>query len=211
MSSEERITVHNLADLKNTSDDAIPNYLNSLKFTQTHTLVDIRLALGYTAFAIAGACFAWDYKFGFDATKQYSAVAVALYTLINSALTLWIWLVEKGVIYQGTSPSNVPTYHLKITLTPKSGAPTTIDLAKPFAQWFDSKGTFVVVPFQEMLATGVPAIGKLDTRRVRSGAEAEKQQDAYDPAVLDAVLAAQSSASATGSAAESKSAKRRKA
>ncbi|CRJ85632.1 hypothetical protein BN1723_000003, partial [Verticillium longisporum] len=72
MSSEERITVHNLADLKNTSDDAIPNYLNSLKFTQSHTLVDIRLALGYTAFAIAGACFAWDYKFGFDATKQYS-------------------------------------------------------------------------------------------------------------------------------------------
>ncbi|RBQ69689.1 hypothetical protein VDGD_21545 [Verticillium dahliae] len=62
-----------------------------------------------------------------------------------------------------------------------------------------------------MLATGVLAIGKLDTRRVRSGAETEKQQDAYDPAVLDAVLAAQSSASATGSAAESKSAKRRKA
>ncbi|EEY20011.1 conserved hypothetical protein [Verticillium alfalfae VaMs.102] len=223
MSSEERITVHNLADLKNTSDDAIPNYLNSLKFTQSHTLVDIRLALGYTAFAIAGACFAWDYKFGFDATKQYSAIAVALYTLINSALTLWIWLVEKGVIYQGTSPSgekisvatstvkNVPTYHLKITLTPKSGASTTIDLAKPFTQWFDSKGTFVVVPFQEMLATGIPAIGKLDARRVRSGAEAEKQQDVYDPAVLDAVFAAQSSASATGSTAESKSTKRRKA
>ncbi|KAM0330039.1 hypothetical protein ACHAQA_004210 [Verticillium albo-atrum] len=222
MSSDERITVHNLADLKNTSDDAIPNYLNSLKFTQSHSLVDVRLALGYTAFAIAGACFAWDYKFGFDATKHYSAVAVAIYTIINSALTLWIWLVENGIVYQGTSPSgekisiatstvkNVPTYNLKITLTPKSGAPTTLDLARPFTQWFDAKGTFVVVPFQEMLATGIPAVGKLDSRRVRSGAEAEKQQEEYDPEVLNALLAASPSASATGSAAATKATKRRK-
>lgn len=91
-------------DLKNTSDDAIPNYLNSLKFKQSHYLTDVRLALGYTAFLIAGACFAWDYKFGFDGTKYYTAAAVGLYAVLNSALTLWIWLMEKGVVYVGTSP-----------------------------------------------------------------------------------------------------------
>jgi hypothetical protein len=132
MSSQERITVYNLAgtlydlyvprshikycshepqltslpetDLKNTSDDAIPNYLNSLKFKQDHRLLDTHLALGYAAFAIAAACFLWDYKFGFESTKWYTAGAVVLYSLINSALTLWVSFVEKNIVYQGTAP-----------------------------------------------------------------------------------------------------------
>lgn len=91
-------------DLKNTSDDAIPNYLNSLKFKQDHSLVDTRLALGYGAFAIAAACFLWDYKLGFESTKWYTAAAVALYSIINGALTIWISFVEKGTVYQGKAP-----------------------------------------------------------------------------------------------------------
>jgi len=93
------------ADLKNTSDDTIPVYLNSLKFKQSHYLTDVRLALGYSALVIAGACFAWDYKFGFDNTKYYTAAAVAVYTVVNSALTLWTWKREKGIVYVGTAPS----------------------------------------------------------------------------------------------------------
>jgi hypothetical protein len=107
-------------DLKNTSDDAIPNYLNSLKFRQSHTLTDVRLALGYTAFGIAAACFFWDYKLGFESTKYYTAAAVTLYTLINGALTLWIMFREKGVVYEGTSPSGEKVkqiyWHLHWTL-----------------------------------------------------------------------------------------------
>lgn len=92
-------------DLKNTTDDAIPNYLNSLKFKQTFFLSDVRLGLGYSAFLIAAACFAWDYKLGFENTKIYTAVAVAVYTILNGLLTFWMMFVEKGVVYQGTSPS----------------------------------------------------------------------------------------------------------
>jgi signal peptidase complex subunit 2 len=105
MSGSERISVYNLSDLKNTSDDAIPNYLNSLKFRQSHTLVDTRLALGYSAFAVSAACFAWDYKLGWDATKQYTAMAVGVYILLNTALTLWVTLREKSIVYEGTSPA----------------------------------------------------------------------------------------------------------
>lgn len=128
MASQEKITVYNLAgksntptrcplyrpghhanlsfaDLKNTSDDTIPVYLNSLKFRQSHHLTDVRLALGYSALIIAGACFAWDYKLGFENTKYYTAAAVAVYTVLNTALTLWIWKKEKGVVYVGTAPS----------------------------------------------------------------------------------------------------------
>lgn len=63
----------------------------------------MRLALGYSAFALCAACFYWDYKLGFEDTKYYSATAVALYTLLNAALTLWVWGVEKGTVYIGTS------------------------------------------------------------------------------------------------------------
>lgn len=92
-------------DLKNTADDAIANYLNSLKFKQTHFLSDVRLVLGYSAFLISAACFAWDYKLGFENTKTYTTVAVAVYTLLNGLLTFWMMFVEKGVVYQGVAPS----------------------------------------------------------------------------------------------------------
>jgi hypothetical protein len=230
-------------DLKNTSDDAIPNYLNSLKFKQSHTLIDVRLALGYSALLIAGACFAWDYKLGWDDTKYYTAAAVALYTLVNGALTLWIWLVEKGVVYQGTSPSgekvgsfppsvkstclanrlkvtisthtkkNVPEYNVKVVVDSPKSPQSVIEFVRPFAGWFDAEGHFVTVPFQEMLATAVPSVGKLDSRRIAKPTEPESQ---YSEEVLDALLTATSSASATGSAAgteaaANKTSKRRKA
>lgn len=224
MASAERITVHNLADLKNTSDDAIPNYLNSLKFKQSHTLIDVRLALGYSALLIAGACFAWDYKLGWDDTKYYTAAAVALYTLVNGALTLWIWLVEKGVVYEGTSPSgekltisthtkkNVPEYNVKVTVDSPKSPQSVIEFTRPFAGWFDAQGHFVTVPFQEMLATAVPSVGKLDSRRITKPTEPDSQ---YSDEVLEALLAASSSATATGSAAGTeaaakKTSKRRK-
>lgn len=92
-------------DLKNTTDDAIPNYLNSLKFKQAHHLTDVRLALGYGSFVIAAACFAWDYQFGFEATKLWTTAAVAIYGVLSWALTFWMSNVEAGTIYQGTLPS----------------------------------------------------------------------------------------------------------
>ncbi|KAF5000310.1 hypothetical protein FGRMN_1854 [Fusarium graminum] len=217
----EKISVYNLADLKNTSDDAIPNYLNSLKFRQSHTLTDVRLALGYTAFGIAAACFLWDYKLGFESTKYYTAAAVALYTLTNTALTLWIMFREKGVIYEGTSPSgekvsissstkkNVPIYNLEVTVTNKSSKPSVHKISKPFTGWFDETGQFVAVPFQELLANSVPAIGKRDPKRVT----VSKELLDASPDVLDAILAANATGveSVTAGVTEKKGGKRRNA
>lgn len=90
-----------LPDLKNTTDDALPNYLHSLKFRQIHTQTDVRLALGYTAVAIAGALFYFDWKFGWEASKPYTAPAVVAYFLLNGAFTYWMWFVEGGVVYEG--------------------------------------------------------------------------------------------------------------
>ncbi|KAJ4410280.1 hypothetical protein N0V82_009274 [Gnomoniopsis sp. IMI 355080] len=220
--SSEKITVYNLADLKNTSDDAIPNYLNSLKFKQSHTLTDVRLGLGYSAFLIAAACFLWDYKFGFESTKYYTAGAVIVYSILNSALTLWIWLKEKGIIYVGTAPNgetvtiatstkkNVPIYNLTITLTSKaSSKPQNITLARSFTEWFDEKGHFVALPFQTMLASNVPVVGKFDPKRATLDAAPAAPGQEFTVDELDALIAGDDAAATSGSAAK-KGGKRRK-
>ncbi len=88
-------------DLKNTTDDAIPNYLTSLKFKQSHFLTDVRLSLGYAAVVIAAATFYLDYKFGWDKTKEWTLWAVVAYFILNGALTYWIWGIEKGKVFTG--------------------------------------------------------------------------------------------------------------
>ncbi|CAK7235213.1 hypothetical protein SEUCBS140593_009207 [Sporothrix eucalyptigena] len=220
--SQEKISVYNLADLKNTSDDAIPNYLNSLKFTQSHRLTDVRLAIGYGALSVAVACFVWDWKLGFDSTKYYSAVAVAVYLALNVAMTFWARNVEGATVYVGTSPSGetvsiatsvekyTPVYNVEITVTSPSSknAPKTITLSRPFSEWFNSAGVFVAAPFQTLFATAVPAIGKADPKRVAAAestpaaADSASSETAYSPAML-AMLAAASKADASGMSGDS--------
>ncbi|KAK2069671.1 hypothetical protein P8C59_004228 [Phyllachora maydis] len=176
--SQEKIALYNLADLKHTSDDAIPNYLNSLRFKQSHKLTDVRLALGYSAFAVAAACFLWDYHYGFQSTKYLTAAAVAIYTLLNGALTLWIWLAEHGTVYVGTAPSgetlrittstrkNVPQYDIEIEIRAKGATKAhTIKISRSFTGWFDAAGHLVAAPLQSVFATAVPCIGLLDPKR----------------------------------------------
>ncbi|KJZ73054.1 hypothetical protein HIM_07626 [Hirsutella minnesotensis 3608] len=225
MASSDKISLYNLADLKNTSDDAIPNYLNSLKFRQSHRLLDVRLALGYSAFVLSAACFLWDYQYGFESTKWYTAVAVGLYTMLNGALTFWVSQVEKGAVYQGTAPSgekltiststkkNDPTYRLKASIEAKGGKEQVVELATPFADFFDETGRFVVKPFQEALATSISVVGRQDPKRVKHASQ--KMIDS-NPDLLDAVLAAntteaEQATSTAAEAADTKGGKRRKA
>ena len=96
-----KISPHSLPDLKNTSDDALGNYLRGLGFAQDNTKLDTRLIIGYTSVIIAGATFAADYKLGWEVTKTWTAVAVAAYAILNGAYTYWMCAVEKGVVFEG--------------------------------------------------------------------------------------------------------------
>lgn len=200
----------------------------------------MRLALGYSALALAAACFAWDYKLGFDATKHVTAAAVVLYSLLNGALTLWMWLAERGVVYEGTTTTTTtttgkgkgkgsettvriatsvprkhdPTYHMTIEVVEHKaggggGKTEKIEISRPFAEWFDAAGHFVAAPFQSVLATAVPVIGRLDPKRVvgssssSSGEGGKQELPAYTPEML--AMLAEANASVVGSAAETAS------
>lgn len=99
--ADSRVSPYSLNDLKNTTDDALGNYLRGLSFKQDNTKLDIRLALGYVAVIIAGATFAADYKLGWEATKYWTAAAVAAYAVLNTGLTYWMYMVEKGLVFEG--------------------------------------------------------------------------------------------------------------
>ncbi|KAF2729090.1 hypothetical protein EJ04DRAFT_81252 [Polyplosphaeria fusca] len=175
-----KIAVHSLADLKNTTDDAVPNYMHSLKFRQIHTTTDVRLALGYTAVAISGALFYFDWKMGWDVTKPYTLPAVVAYFILNSLFSYWLWWVEAGAIYEGegktgkiriatSTKKHIPIYEVDVTFTPapaSSNPPQTIHIRTPFTRWFTSDGYFVAKPFQQWLASEVPIVGAADPSNV---------------------------------------------
>jgi hypothetical protein len=98
---DSKISVHSLNDLKNTTDDCLGNYLRGLGFAQDNSKLDIRLAVGYTSVVIAAVTFVADYKLGWEATKTGTAVAVAAYAILNGVYTYWMWLVEKGLVFEG--------------------------------------------------------------------------------------------------------------
>jgi signal peptidase complex subunit 2 len=100
--AESHISPYNLSDLKNTTDDALGNYLRSLSFTQDNSKTDIKLAVGYAAVVIAAATFAADYKLGWEATKNWTAVAVVAYAALNGLFSYWLWFVERGLVFEGS-------------------------------------------------------------------------------------------------------------
>ena len=62
----------------------------------------MRLALGYSAVTLAGISFYIDRKFGWEATQSWILSAVVVYFTLNLALTIWIWAVEDGQVFEGT-------------------------------------------------------------------------------------------------------------
>jgi len=100
--AESRISPYSLPDLKNTTDDALGNYLRGLGFKQDNSKTDFKLVVGYLAVIIAAATFAADYKLGWEATKNWTAVAVAAYSILNGIFTYFLWFVENGLVFEGS-------------------------------------------------------------------------------------------------------------
>ncbi|KAF2859133.1 hypothetical protein K470DRAFT_219733 [Piedraia hortae CBS 480.64] len=156
-----RISPYNLNDLKSTTDDALGNYLRSLNYVQDNTKMDVKLALGFSAVAVAAATFYFDRKLGWEATKDWTAVAVVAYALLNAAFTWWIWGVEKKIVFEGTPPTGQktsfasktnkhdPTYYLTVT----RGQSKPMEIQEPFTTWFTEDGRFVAEPFQNWLSS----------------------------------------------------------
>ena len=85
-------------------------YMKDLDYVQSHLLSDIRLGLGYTAVIACAAAAYYEYKVGFQEAKGISMLAVGLYFLLNTALYLWGWLIEKDTVYIGRK-GDIKVFH----------------------------------------------------------------------------------------------------
>ncbi|CAK1355450.1 hypothetical protein CB0940_00828 [Cercospora beticola] len=217
--AESRISPYNLADLKNTTDDALGNYLRSLGFVQDNSKLDVRLALGYVSVVIAGATFVADYKLGWEATKIWTAVAVAAYALLSAAMTYWMWAVEKGLVFEGTrsgkkisifsrTKKHDPTYYLEIHASSLSNAndTSTREIKVPFTTWFTQDGYFVAKPFQQWLASSVEAVGDADLKNAKRD---ERDELASPTAQYELLQAATKAQTTTGAEAAEKGTQRK--
>ncbi|RPA87127.1 hypothetical protein BJ508DRAFT_96214 [Ascobolus immersus RN42] len=162
MTDDNKVPIYSVPDLKNATDDAIAPIFTSLGYTEDHTLTDVRLGLGFFGTAIAAITFAADYKYGFDSTKTLVTVAVALYFLVNTALTVWVWKVQGGVVYSGHNGTKKvkiaskakkydPTYHIEVTIQDEKKAPIVRKDDAKFMAWFDEQGHLVRKPLEAFL------------------------------------------------------------
>lgn len=128
----------------------------------------------------------------------------------------WLTHLARQIQIATHTDKNTPIYHLSITLTPKSGGakPKNLSLSRSFTEWFDEKGHFVATPFQIMLASNVPTVGRLDPKRAQViGAPTAGQENLTSTTAedLDAMIAGDGAITAetTGSSAK-KGGKKRK-
>ena len=140
---------------------------------------------------VAAVTFVADYKLGWDATKAATFWAVFIYFALNGALTLWIWGVEKSMVYSGqhdgvtvyllrlcvacaltdfflqlsissSVAKHTPIYNLIVRYQNSSGKEEQTEISSRFTRWFDHDGFFVAKPFQQWLASEIPAVGQAD-------------------------------------------------
>jgi len=170
---------YNLTELKNACDDCLKKYLSRPdSFQEQHTHTDVRLVLGYASVIIGGASvfYAWR-RNDFEGTKPLVAVGVALYFILTSLQTLYIWYVEKETIFVGkrktldkrilterltisskstkSTPKTPPMYSLEITyLHSANSGKTTLKKGRETGQkeynaLFDSEGYLVMEVLEE--------------------------------------------------------------
>lgn len=140
-----------VSELKLTSDEALPQVLESLGYEQSFTFSDIKLALGYVTVAIAALLFYIDKKFSFNETYYVVAGLIALYGLVS--LVMYYLNSHpnlKNTTYVGYNKSNQkitvhtwctkydPIYNVKIVLDDKRDGANSGALA--FNKFFDEFG-----------------------------------------------------------------------
>ncbi|KAK9480976.1 microsomal signal peptidase 25 kDa subunit [Lipomyces japonicus] len=168
--AESKVDLYSIPDLKNATDDEIIKILISKGYTQQFSLVDARLAIGFSSVLVALVVVAYDYFVGFEAAKTYTAIGVSIYFALNIAFTGWIVFIEKGTIFQGFKDDNkisvassikkyVPNYVIRIE---NSTSLEKTEAIKHFADFFDEEGHIVQSPLSQWLESIISSVTKKD-------------------------------------------------
>ncbi|ABN66300.2 predicted protein [Scheffersomyces stipitis CBS 6054] len=171
MSSNKKVNLNSVADLRQNTDDNLPAALEGLGYEESFKLVDTKIALGLSTVAIAGGLFAIDKKYDFKESYWITVAALAVYFVI-SLVMLVVNNQNKNVKYIGYSSKGKkitiaawttkydPIYHVKVTFNDDPKSTTTAEL--PFAKFFDLTGYFSRNAFSKLLSSHIEKIEKKD-------------------------------------------------
>ncbi|GAA5910510.1 hypothetical protein JCM8208_007628 [Rhodotorula glutinis] len=150
-----KVNTHNITELKNALDDHVRDLLahpagtttststSRAPFTRSYRHDDVRLTLGWSSVAVAAATGYYGYRTPFHDSTLWVSVGVALYIALNTALALYVALVEKNTIFEGkrrTLASRISTERLSVsslaaasprTFTASSWVPFPLSLLAP--------------------------------------------------------------------------------
>lgn len=173
------VNIFSLTELKNASDDTIPLTLEKLGYKQSHTLMDVRLALGYGGVIAAALAGAYDYKVGFEKAKVYTLIGVVIYFLCYGSMNIWQFFVEKGTVYVGSkgdskiiiktsTQQSSPVYKVSVSFRQTANKPERIlEKQELFTKWFDVDGNIVAEPLTTWMAILVQEAEGKDAKKKR--------------------------------------------
>jgi len=147
--------------VKNALDDAVRKiFVQKYQLTESHKLMDCRLAICGFAVFVAMFALVWDYLYPFPQSRPVLIVCVLTYFFMMGVLTLFTSLKEKGIFFMalqkdvaGIDPDGVwkassyvkrfdDIYQLVINYSDGvTGNNREAKLSKSVASWFDENGT----------------------------------------------------------------------
>jgi hypothetical protein len=102
------------------------------------------------------------------------------------------------ITIQSQTDKFIPVYKLTVTTEGKDGKKVVKKVKMEFREWFDEKGAFITKPFQRLLASSVPVIGKADPKNAVPKKEKVKEVDNRSMDEKWASLLAESSGAVEG-------------
>lgn len=129
-------------------DDNLPASLAQLGYTQSFSLIDLKIALGYTTVLIAGGLFLVDKKYGFESIFNITIAAILVYALASLVLyyfssvgeyknNKYIGYNDKGekILVAAWTVKYKPIYHIKLVLNNKEEITAELEFTKVFDSW----------------------------------------------------------------------------
>lgn len=167
----KKVSIYSVPGLKSESDEHLATVFDTLGYTESFTVVDIKLILGYLSVASAGLMYYLDKKFKNDFNNKnyvfYIQVLVGIFFTLQFIWYLFSKFVEKNIKYIGvkkgktikvitsTKSKSDPNYQLIINIDGKNH-----NLTIPFKDIFFDDGFLSIDAFKEKITTFVESIDK---------------------------------------------------
>lgn len=99
------INVYAVPEIRKVLEEEIPSIFSKLGYKQSFTLIDSKLALGYSIIGVAAISFLIDKKMDWANSVEYQKALVGGYMVLCVVYWYFCKFIERGITYEGTNKS----------------------------------------------------------------------------------------------------------